>query len=69
MVKNSTLLAALERNLVAGEKPDVARNFRIVDALYEEARALGAFPLRDKLSGLDVDIRIARIINGVQRSS
>jgi hypothetical protein len=69
MVKNSPLLADLERRLAAGEKADPSRNFRILDALYEEARDLGAFPLRDKLDGLDVDIKIARVVNGVQRSS
>jgi hypothetical protein len=63
MVKNSPLLADLERRLAAGEKADPSRNFRILDALYEEARDLGAFPLRDKLDGLDVDIRIARVVN------
>jgi hypothetical protein len=69
MVKNPALLEDLERKLAAGVKADPSRNFHILDALYEEARALGAFPLRDKLEGLDVDIRIARVINGVQRSS
>jgi hypothetical protein len=69
MVQNAALLAALERKLIAGTKADVALNFRIVDALYDEARSLGVFPFPDKLAGLDVDIRIARIVNGVQRAS
>jgi hypothetical protein len=44
------------------EKPDIGKNFRIVEALYEEAVALGVIPSENPLEGLDVDIRIARIL-------
>jgi len=69
MVKNPALLEALERGLAVGVKADAARNFQIIDALYAEARELGAFPLRDSLDGLNVDIEIARVVNRVQESS
>jgi len=50
------------------ERPDIRRNFRIVEALYEEAVALGVFPLKNPLEGLTVDIRIARVINRVPKA-
>ena len=50
-------------------KTDVRRNFQIVEALYKEAVALGVIPLKDPLDGLDVDLRIARVINSVSKTS
>lgn len=67
MIKNPAALEGLERRLIAGRRADLSRNYLILDALYEEAVFLGVFPLRDSLDGLDIDIKIARIINGVQK--
>jgi hypothetical protein len=50
------------------EKLDIRKNFRIVDALYEEAVAIGIFPLKNPLEGLEVDIKIASIINHVSET-
>jgi hypothetical protein len=41
----------------------------MVEALYKEAVALGAFPLKDSLEGLEVDIRIAKVINSVSKDT
>ena len=35
----------------------------IVEALYREACLLGALPLKDPLEGIEVDIRVAKVIN------
>ncbi|HUL30063.1 MAG TPA: helix-turn-helix transcriptional regulator [Thermodesulfobacteriota bacterium] len=58
-------LLEFETNLLRKEKVDYGRNLRIVEALYREAVALGAFPLRNPLDGIDVDLRIAKAINRV----
>jgi hypothetical protein len=42
-----------ETALLRKEKVDVKRNFRIVEALYKEAVALGVIPPKDPLDGLD----------------
>jgi hypothetical protein len=65
MIKNTIMLEAFERELIKKEQVDVLRNFRIVDAMYEEAVALGALPLKDPLEGLEVDVRIAKAVNHV----
>jgi hypothetical protein len=57
--------AKFKDDLIRREKVDIQRNFRIIDALYEEAVALGIFPLEDPLEGIEVDIRIARVVNSV----
>lgn len=67
MVINSEKLRAYEDERIRTEKVDVKRNFRIVDALYDEARMLGVLPPKDPLEGIEVKIRIARAVNYVQR--
>lgn len=57
--------ARFKDDLIRREKVDVLRNFRILEALYEEAVALGIFPLKDPLEGIEVDIRIAKVVNSV----
>ncbi len=39
----------------------------IVDALYKEAVTLGALPLKDPLEGIDIAIKIARVVNSVSK--
>ena len=60
--------AGFERELTRREKPDLKRNLKIVEALFQEAVELGVLPLKDPLEGLEVDIRIAKVINSVQKT-
>jgi hypothetical protein len=48
-----------------GQQIDIAQNFRIADALYDEAVALGIFPLKDPLEGLDTILTIAKVVNSI----
>jgi hypothetical protein len=66
MIKNIGL-KKFEMEWLRKEKVDVMRNFRIIEALYKEAVALGTIPLKTPLDGLDVDIKIARVINSVSK--
>jgi len=65
MIRDREELRRFERDRIAKGVPDPADNFRIAEALYEEAVALGVFPMKDPLDGIDVDIRIARAVNRV----
>jgi hypothetical protein len=47
------------------ERLDFSRNLQLVEAMYEWARALGAFPPVDPLEGIETDIQMARILNNV----
>jgi hypothetical protein len=48
------------------ERPDPVQNLRIVEAMLEEGRKLGVFPLKDPLDGIETDLKIARVINFVR---
>ena len=68
MVKNPVKLRAFEVERMKAEPVDIEKNFRILDALYEEARSLGIFPLKDPLEGIEEKARLAWAINGIKRS-
>jgi hypothetical protein len=54
-----------EMELLKREKVDIERNFHVVDALYKEAVTLGIIPLENPLDGIEVDLKIAKVINSV----
>jgi hypothetical protein len=54
-----------EMEFVRKEKVDIVRNFRIVNALYNEAVTLGIIPLKNPLDGIEVDLKIAKVVNSV----
>jgi len=58
-----------EIELLRNEELDLKNKFKILEALYKEAVALGVFPLRNSLEGLDVDIRIAKVVNSVSKNT
>lgn len=68
LIKNKNAVRSLEKAILRKEKPVFAKNIRLFEALYREAVLLGAFPPQDKLSGIDVDIKIARAINRVSKT-
>jgi hypothetical protein len=65
MITDAKKWDAFEKEECRASKPDFHRNIRLAEAMYREASALGAFPPRDPLEGIEVDIRIARAVNGV----
>jgi transcriptional regulator with XRE-family HTH domain len=58
-------LRKFEMDFLREGKIDVARNFRIAEALYKEAVTLGIIPLENPLDGIEVDIKIAKVVNSV----
>jgi hypothetical protein len=65
MVKNSNKLNAFYKRLLAGEKLSYKRSLAIYEALYKEAVSLGVVRSRNILDGIDVDIKMAKIINSL----
>lgn len=65
MIKNKILLEQFEQELVKKSKPDYHQNMEIFEGMYKEAVYLKAIPMIDPLDGLEVDIKIARVINSV----
>ena len=58
-------LLKFEMDFLRQEKVDIVRNLHIVEALYKEAVTLGIIPLKNPLDGIDVDLKIAKVVNSV----
>ena len=63
MIKDVEYLAAFEREYTASQPNDLEKNLELFEAMWQEAKALGVIPLKDPLEGIEVDIRIAKILN------
>ncbi len=64
-VRKRRELEKFEFDFIRKEKVDLLRNFYIVEALYKEAATLGIIPLKNPLDGIEVDLKIAKVVNSV----
>jgi len=64
-VRKRSELQKFEMDFLREGKINIARNFRIVEALYREAVTLGIIPLKNPLDGIEVDLKIAKVLNSV----
>ncbi len=63
MIKDRAAWEKWEADYIRRTPVDIAHNLAIVEALYQEARALGIFPLADPLQGLEDKIRFVKAIH------
>ncbi|MFV2045674.1 MAG: hypothetical protein ACC700_20900 [Anaerolineales bacterium] len=63
MLKRRDLVEAFEKGQMRRARPDYHHSLRILEAMYRESVALGVLPLKDPLDGIEVDIRLAKVIN------
>jgi hypothetical protein len=63
MIKNASYYASFKARAIAQETLTLNEKYRILEALYEEARHLGRFGNDDVLLGLQDDIRLAAALN------
>lgn len=63
MLRREPLLRDFDKVQMQRAQSDYFQNLRLFEALYREAKQLGALPLKDPLEGIDVDIRLAKVVN------
>ncbi len=69
MLKDVGYLRRREKEWAAAERLTYDQAVAIIEGLREEALALGVWPPDDPLEGIEVDIRVARIINACSKNS
>ena len=69
MIKNSHLVRELEDDFIAGEKLPYHKALHVFESLWQEGVTLGVLPPKDLSEGLEVDLRIARVLNSCSRNS
>jgi len=68
MIKDSDTWEEWEKEYKRKEEVNFFKNLEIFEALYEEARALGKLPPEDPLEGIEIKIKLARILNDTKGS-
>ena len=69
MIKNYKKYKEFEESLIANEKVNFEKNQKLFEWMYNEAVDLKVIPLKDPLEGIEIAIRIAKVINSVSKSS
>jgi len=66
MIRNTDKLKKFRRDLMRNENISHKEALAIYEALHKEAVFLGAISSENILEGLEVDLRIAKAINGLK---
>jgi hypothetical protein len=70
MVRDADFLGRFEDDLARKEgRFPYGRAMKLCNALWREARNLGVYPGPDPLSGLEADIRLAKVLNSCSKKS
>ena len=65
MIKNPHILEQFEREQLRKHKPDYDKNIKVFNEMYRYALSIGTLPLKNPLEGIELKIKIARILNSV----
>jgi len=64
MIKDAKILGEFERNFISDQgRLPYAQSRKLFTAMWKEGVTLGVFPPVDPLAGIEIDIRVARILN------
>ncbi len=69
MVKNFKILDELKHNEIKTQRLTYFRALEIFEAMWREALTLGALPLKDFMEDVEVDIKVAKILNSCLNNS
>jgi hypothetical protein len=65
MIRDPAVWERWEAQTVLNQPADFHQNLRLVEAMYDHARRLGAFPPANPLEGLETDISLAKALNAL----
>ena len=70
MIMNSKLLKSFEDNFIRNqEKLSFRHAMRIFSDMWNEGLLFGVLPPKEPLDGIDVDIRITKVLNSCSKKS
>jgi hypothetical protein len=65
MVRDHELLVEFNKEQIRSDRTDYFQALKLFEEMWKEGLLLGVPPVKDPLEGIEVDIRIARILNDV----
>ena len=70
MIHKPELISDLEKEFMKNEgKLTYEQSVRLFTHMWNEAVTLGVLPLKDPLEGIEVDIKIAKVLNSCSKKS
>jgi len=63
LIKNPDILKQFKRKIIKEERLSFKQALAIFEAMWKEGVTLGVLPPGDSLEGIEIDIKIARILN------
>lgn len=69
MIKNPEILKKFEDNFIKKERLSYEKSLDIIESLWAEGVALGILPPKEHSIGIDINIRIASILNSCSGKS
>lgn len=66
MIKDPEYLKKFEDEQTANDDMTLEQKLKLLNSIYKYAVKLGTLPPDDLLEGLDTDIKVAKIINGIR---
>jgi hypothetical protein len=69
MIKDVEALQKFEDSVIRGRELSHPQALSLFDAMWQEGVVLGVLPPEDPLEGIEVDLRIARIVNSCSKKS
>ncbi|MDQ3020215.1 MAG: hypothetical protein M3R36_06565 [Bacteroidota bacterium] len=65
MIKNPEFLRRFEDEQTANDEMSLEQKLSLLNSIYKFAIKLGTLPPKDLLEGLEVDIKVTKIANGI----
>lgn len=67
MIKNVKLLQEFEKDFIKKHPLSYDESLKLLDGMWELGMSLGVLPPKDPWEGIEVDIRVARILNCLKK--
>ena len=67
MIKNAKTLEKFEKKYIKKNNLTFKEKLKIYESLWAEALLMKVLPLKDPLEGIEIDIKIARILNSLHK--
>ena len=69
MIKNFPIIDHMEKDFISKQKLSYKQSLQIFEAMWNEGVRLNILPPKESLEGIDVDIKIAKVLNSCLKKS
>ena len=67
MIKDAEYLRHFENNFISKQKLTYEKALEILESMWHEVRSVGVLMRKDPLEGVDVSLRIAKVLNSCSK--